>query len=338
MAPTLRSSAQNTPSGKSATASEQSPVTPRKTPTCSKCKRPRAGHPRSGCPYVDSPSNDGTAHTPPPSAGKSIEDALGSMQLASSTPGRDEDTKAVIRNRRRSSLAAQAAALVHGPSLLSLDSDSQGIVERLLQPGMFDDDAKEDTSGASKATAKVIQWQEALLATPVKPKSARVKMPGSLTTPSPESSQVSVCVEESGKSSAKAAPIVAEDSTAAVDQPLSGATRRPQPLVRSMSAEQREIFLSGLHNSSDATVYVVPRADIHDIHAEAIKLGFHARIVLGKDTNDPQGLIVLGRNETAVKRLYEQVEVERKKSSRLRAAAGGAVVGAVGAFAGLAFS
>jgi len=330
MAPTLRSSAPNTPSSKSPAELETSTVTPRKTPVCSKCKRPRAGHPRSGCPYVDSPSNGSTAQTPPRSAGKTIEDALGSMQLASSTPERDEDTKATIRNRRRSSLA-QAAALAQAPSLLSLDSESQEIVERLLQPGMFDNDTQDD-SGTSKQAARVVQWQEALLATPVKPK--RVKMPGSLTTPSPESSQASVRVNETDKPSTHAA----EDITTLVDQPLSRAIRRPQPLARSMSVEQRDMFLSRLHNSSDATVYVVPRDDIHNIHAKAIKLGFYARIVLGKDTSDPQGLLVLGRNEAAVKRLYEQVEVERKKSSRFRAAASGAVVGAVGAFAGLAFS
>ncbi|KAF8076770.1 hypothetical protein FPV67DRAFT_1472628 [Lyophyllum atratum] len=329
MAPSLRSSAPNTPSGKSTTGSESSAVTPRKTPVCSKCKRPRAGHPRSGCPYVDSPSNGRTTQTPPVAAAKDIVDALGSMQLSGSTPERDEDTKATIRNRRRSSLAA---ALAPAPSLLSLDSESQEIVERLLRPGMFDDDDFQTDAGGT--VARVVQWQDTLAATSVKPKAKRVKMPGTLTSPSPESSMGSFPVDKTDKSAAPAASTIAD----AVDATPSPPLRRPKPLVRSMSVEERDVFLSSLGNSSGATVYVVPRDDIHSTHAEAIKLGFQARIVLGKDKSDPQGLLVLGRNEAAVRRLYEQVEVERKKSSSFRAAAGGAVVGAVGAFAGLAFA
>jgi hypothetical protein len=58
------------------------------------------------------------------------------------------------------------------------------------------------------------------------------------------------------------------------------------------------------------------------------------------DKSDPQGLLVLGHDEKAVQRLYEKVETESQKSpsGRLRAAAGGAVVGVVGAWAGLAFT
>lgn len=115
---------------------------------------------------------------------------------------------------------------------------------------------------------------------------------------------------------------------------------RPQPLVRSMSLEERDIFVSSLTKASDATVYVVPSDEIHNIQASAIKLGFHTRIMVNKDKHDPQGLLVLGQDEAAVRQLYERVEVERKKVSpgRLGAVAGGAMVGVVGAWAGLAFT
>lgn len=102
--------------------------------------------------------------------------------------------------------------------------------------------------------------------------------------------------------------------------------------------EQREEFLSVLNDKSNATIYTVPRDDIYDVQASAIKVGFHARVVLGKDTSDPQGLLIVGRDEAAVKRLHEQMEVKRKQSTNFRAATAGAVVGAVGAFAGLAFA
>ncbi|KAG5324759.1 hypothetical protein C0989_011762, partial [Termitomyces sp. Mn162] len=89
---------------------------------------------------------------------------------------------------------------------------------------------------------------------------------------------------------------------------------------------------------SNASIYAVPRDDIYDIQAGAIKVGFYARVVLGKDTSDPQGLLILGRNKAAVKRLHEQLEVEHKQSTNFRAATAGAVVGAVSTFAGLAFA
>lgn len=327
MAPNLRSSAPNTPSKNS---SDSPTVTPRKTPTCTKCKRPRAGHPRSGCPYADSPSNDHTGQTPP-TATKNIADALGSMQISSPSRGRDEDTKATIRNRRRSS-----QPLAPAQTLMSLSSDSQEIVERLLQPGMFDDDTDgEHDVGDSGSKTRVIRWQETLVATPIKRK-PKTKMPGSLHSPSPDTS-----METTRASIQKAETPAPDNSIYTTNLNLASPhTQRPQPLVRSMSLKQRDMFVSSLTKASDATVYVVPSDDIKSVQASAIELGFFARIVINKDINDPQGLLILGRDEKAVQRLFEKVEVERKKAStgRLRAAAGGAVVGVVSTWAGLALA
>ncbi|KAG6866129.1 hypothetical protein C0991_008437 [Blastosporella zonata] len=324
MAPTLRSSASNTPNGKSTGGQDPSSVTPRKAPVCSKCKRPRAGHPRSGCPYTISPTKS-TKQAVPDAAGNTLVDALGSMQLQS--PTRDDDTKATIRQRRRSS---QAAALAMAHSVNSIDTEFQEIIDRLVEPGMFDNSI--DGHETPTVAAKVVQWRDTM--TPARPK--RVKMPGSMSSPSPYSSQESIKLEESAPR-AYLDEIINEDCASRSPQD-SAAIPAPRPLVRSMSTEQRETFLSSLNSSSTATVYLVPRDDIHHIHAEAVKMGFYARIVLGKDPKDPQGLLIMGQDEEAVKRLHSQVELERKKSSRFSAAAGGAVVGAVGAFVGLAFA
>ncbi|RDB20152.1 hypothetical protein Hypma_012915 [Hypsizygus marmoreus] len=336
MPPSLRSSAPNTPTARSTGGNDPSTLTPRKTPTCTKCKRPRAGHPRSGCPYVDSPSKDNNVSNA--TAGeKNLTDALGSMQLRSPTRERDEETKAFIRNRRRSSHQVAPTQ-----TLLSLSSESQEIVERLLQPGMFDDDTDEDNNAGSsegKTKTKVVQWQETLLAaTPAKPK-PRVKMPGSLSTPSPDSSHGSADLS-ANKKKKEASPALEVSTSAAVERDATPPpARHPQPLARSMSVEQRDLFISTLTQSSDATVYMVPAHDIHDIHAHASRIGFHARIVPKHDDRDSQALLVLGHNEAAVKRLFKKVEAQRKKSSPgFSAAAGGAVVGAVGAWAGLAFT
>lgn len=110
-----------------------------------------------------------------------------------------------------------------------------------------------------------------------------------------------------------------------------------------MSLEQREDFVSSLKTASHATVYIVPSADVRTIQASAIKLGFHAKMIVSSDNKDLEALLVLGRDEKSVQTLFSKVEKESKKPSnasagRLRVAAGGAVVGAVGAWAGLAFS
>ncbi|KAG6813032.1 hypothetical protein H0H92_014566 [Tricholoma furcatifolium] len=320
MAPTLRSSAPNTPVGKSTDQKEPPNVTPRKAPVCTKCKRPRAGHPRSGCPYSDSPTKAVKAATE--KKADNIADALESIHLHS-----PDDDRAAIRERRR--LLQHAIDLVNAQSVLSLDKESQEAIDKLLQPGMFDDP---DTD----ATAKVVHWQDSL--TPTRAARKRVKMPCSLYSPSPSSSQASIKLE--AVTSASPIDITNENDKAAVptDPSLPDSPLSVQPLSRSMSAAERDTFLASLTNASDATVYLVSRDDIHNVHADAIKVGFYARIILGKDSRDPQGLLVLGRNEGAVKRLYEQVEIERKNSTGFRAAAAGAVVGAVGAFAGLAFA
>jgi hypothetical protein len=325
MAPTLRSSAPSTPTAKTDTTSDISTVTPRKTPQCTKCKRPRQGHPRSGCPYADSPLKEKQSNI---QTANNITDALGSMYIASPSLERDEDTKAATRNRRRSSV--QPPQLAPGETLVSLSSNSQEIIERLMQPGMFDDDTGDDAGAVkNKTKAKIVRWQETVQR-PV------VKMPGTLTTPSPQTSQESL----------KTLPYKQETSPtpelglSSIDVSSTPSSQRRQPLARSMSMEQRQAFVSNLTSSSHATIYVLPSSDIYSIHASAIKVGLHARVVQSMDKSDPQGLLVLGHDEKAVQRLYEKVETESQKSpsGRLRAAAGGAVVGVVGAWAGLAFT
>ena len=210
-----------------------------------------------------------------------------------------------------------------------------------MQPGIFDDDTDTDVEQGNlkdKKETKVVRWQETLQHQTLVKSKPTVKMPGSLTTPSPESSLGSskfIHNKQSTTSTDKKSTLTRSNS-GALSTPI---TAPKQPIARSMSVEQREMFISTLTTASDATVYVLPSVDIHGIHAAAVKLGFHARVVLSADENDPQGLLVLGRDEKAAHKLFKKVEMESKvPSGRLRVAAGGAVVGAVGAWAGLAFT
>lgn len=111
--------------------------------------------------------------------------------------------------------------------------------------------------------------------------------------------------------------------------------------------EEREAFVRSLNQASDATVYVLPKADINDVRATAVKLGFRTRIVMNeKDNEDLQALLVLARDEETFEWLSEKIEKEDReatiamKHSRhtISLMAGGAVIGAVGAWASLAFS
>ena len=366
MAPTLRnSSAQNSPTSGGRSSTNHSPTTtPRKTHQCSKCKRPRAGHPRSGCPFVDSsPSSD--TKTPQDKPENHLTDALGSMSLLSPAPIESKEDKAFILNRRR--ISAQPK-LVPSDSLLSLSTNSSEIVARLLQPGIFDDTDGDDRGDKGKVS-KVVRWQESMATssaspnTPFKLKTpARSPMPGSLFPPTPESSfasarasdleEISVVIRQSNI--AVANPSVAADDVSAHSTSTT-IEQRPLPLARSMSVSQREIFLSKLNTEAKATLCVFDKTDIAAMYAKAVTLHKFVVQVMNDDKHDSQALLIVGQDEEAVYALLRQVEAENRmakaklkevqnlpkpesRSSKLGMAAGGVVVGAVGAWAGLAFS
>ncbi|KAG6897604.1 hypothetical protein C0992_013044 [Termitomyces sp. T32_za158] len=325
MAPTLRSSAPNTPNSKFPSVQTPANVTPRKTPSCTKCKRPKAGHPRSGCPYTDTQTFQ-EKEARAENTGQNIVDALDSMHLQSPSREASDNTRATIRQRRRTSMAA---ALATTQSVVSLDTESRKHLDGLMQPGMFDDNPEDRTH---ITTDKVVQWQETLTR-------KRIKMPCSLSSPSPYSSQESIKLEEPSP----AAPVDIPNKNGPVMTPTanftpSASVQTIRSLNRTMSMEQRETFFSNLDNNSNATICVAPRNDIYNIQADAIKVGLYTRVVSGRDTTNPQDFLILGQNEAAVKRVQEQLEGARKQSTGIRAATAGAVVGAVGAFAGLAFS
>ncbi|KAJ7770981.1 hypothetical protein DFH07DRAFT_804408 [Mycena maculata] len=83
MPPTLRSSPSATRttrnSAKSPVPTPEKPSTPGKPRYCTSCKRPRKGHPREGCPYVEEASQDETVSDSPT---RSVADALNELNLA----------------------------------------------------------------------------------------------------------------------------------------------------------------------------------------------------------------------------------------------------------------
>lgn len=313
---------------------------------------------------MDEPLTNKMSHANGSSASPShLTDALGSMVI-DNLPLKgdsDEDANVNIRRPRRSS----ARPLVRSDTLLSLSANSNEILARLSQPGILDGDG--DKLADTSKGARIVRWHELVAATPVAPKrtmKSKTPMPGTLIPPSPESSFAS----SSGLSYMKAESPSANsmpsgrtpqralnnddtnvDKDEDEDTPSSSqatvTTHRAAPLSRTMSAAERDEFVSKLSGEAPATIYIIPKPDVDAVISQARSLKFITELVMNDDENDPNALVILGRGEKAVQDLLSKIEKENqtaqespsKVQSRLKTA-GAVVVGAVGAWAGLAYA
>lgn len=305
MAPTLRSS--TTMHGRSGI--ETTPTkSPRKTPHCGKCQRPRAGHPRQGCPYTPSP-NSRVQKTP-----LDITASMGSLEIS--------PTKTKHGERRRHPPATEM-------SLASLSTESSDILNRLLE--------RENTRNPLSYLDKNVDpsYSPAFHRNPsssTKPlfKEGRI-MPGTLITPQPSFSTEMPPTHEM--------PYYDGDfdsKTSIISQPQSSASAPPVP--RCMSMEERTSFLDGLAELSrapPATVYAIHAHELPRIAESATRLGFHTGTMLSESAEE--GLLILGRDSAAVEHLLSKLSRDSQKSG-IRAMAGGAVAGAVATFTGLALT
>ncbi|KAJ7368966.1 hypothetical protein DFH08DRAFT_832768 [Mycena albidolilacea] len=152
MPPALRSSAPSTPRASTrtttpATDSEPAALTPRKSPHCKTCGRPRKGHPLRSCdadPPIKSP-----IVAPSPRSNNLVE-ALEAMNLE------DRDRKEK-RERRKS---AQQQRPKSFPSLPSISTFTGELLDSLMVPGVLDDDESDHGGDDSKKREAVIRWRE----------------------------------------------------------------------------------------------------------------------------------------------------------------------------------
>ncbi|KAF8897889.1 hypothetical protein BD779DRAFT_1667803 [Infundibulicybe gibba] len=256
---------------------------------------------------------------------------MGSMYLEPSTPTADTDRAAVAPHSRNRSTAA--TPLVPSETLASLSGSSLDIVEKLLQPGVL------------IAKKSAFLPNKPLRGRSHKPK-ARILMPGTLNTPSPNTS-LSGTTHNTSKDTI--APVPSGTPPLPSDERPDVSQTPSANLARTMSAAEREAFISTLASTSKATIHLLHKADLAEALTSATNFGFHARIVMKNDESDAHGFLILGRDEPKVLELTRRVEnesrnaansdgSERETGGALRAAAGGVVLGAVGAWAGLAFS
>ncbi|KAH0840175.1 hypothetical protein J3R83DRAFT_1159 [Lanmaoa asiatica] len=362
MAPVTRSSAPSTPAKPRVSTSSDGLVTPpsatpRRTPHCTKCHRPRAGHPRSGCPYIDASDPSSTS----PSARKSVSRAaaddgiseeLSSLQIVSPTEEnrRASTSRTGKKPQRRLSVRF---ALVPEQTLESLSPTDAQLVEQLLQPGMIS-----DTVSPQDRVGHVVEWRKTLDgADPLdgcKEEPMEVKTePLSNGTASPLSRRMPCTLSTPTASLTVTEPVS--------DQGIGGSAlnmnetvyllpdpdvKKTKPLSRSMSFEQRSLFLQQLSHSSGtapATLVSILLADLDSVRSDAEKLGFHVRVLPSREDNNKW--VVLGTEDEAIDVLAEKFLEEERRSTRVKgnggkltAVAGGVVFGAVATWTGLAFS
>lgn len=195
----------------------------------------------------------------------------------------------------------------------------------------------DDLSGDEGQNIRVAQWQETIQSSTKlsrgSPHSPTI-MPGTLNTPSssffwPEEIPPEHYI-----------PSTPDGSVATIR--VSPAA--PKPLARSLSVEERNDFLSSLAEASPvvpATVFQFPIHDISTIQLSAMKLGFFSRVIPGQD--GVNGYLILGRDDASVQGLFDGAREQARRrvgscGGKMGAAAGGAVVGAVATFTGLALS
>ncbi|KII94655.1 hypothetical protein PLICRDRAFT_187130 [Plicaturopsis crispa FD-325 SS-3] len=244
-----------------------------------------------------------------PAAGPDVADALEGLRI--------EARASTSRRRASTPVAAEAQ------SLASLSTDSSQIVRNLLVKGITRDTV--DEAERADVTAR---WQERI-ATPSKRESkaaVRARMPGTLNTPDPSFWQSTQQTQQD------------EDETKTHHDRSTDTVARPRPLARSMSVEERQNFLEGLKDTAKAapaTVYSLAVDEIAATQQSAAKIGFHSRALKGEDGD---GLLIIGCDEAAVCALFDRLKNPTKQGGAMRAVAGGAAMGAIGTWAGLAFS
>ncbi|KIJ20453.1 hypothetical protein PAXINDRAFT_166508 [Paxillus involutus ATCC 200175] len=333
MAPSTRSSAPSTPSTPRVSTGSGGLITPpnstpRRIPHCTKCHRPRAGHPRSGCPYVDASDPPSPSTTKPISKGAQASSAgddeileeLSSLHIISPTK---DNGKTPVKGKDQRRLSVRFA-LVPQETLASLGTTDSELVGQLLQPGMMSDDV---TPG--DMDSKVLSWRKTLYdgekvdgptrpSTPEerKPLSGHAgsspsrRMPCTLTTPT-----ASLTVTEPLTDQGIGGSALDMNETIYLLPDLD--VKKLKPLARSMSVEQRSLFLDRLSHSSStapATLLSISLSDVDNVRSDAEQVGFIVRVLPNQE--DDKKWVILGSDQKAVDLLAEKFTEEERKSTR----------------------
>ena len=364
--PTLRS-AQSSPAGKAALLDVSPDIIPgRKAPKCSKCAQSRRGHPRSGCPDITR-SKDINTNPTKVKLQENLSQALESMYLDPSVPAYDQAETEESRGRH----STEARALRPSDTLVSISPSAEDILHHLTRPGFFsqvtaskDDDDSKPSEGQSNTTLDNTTLDKLKMNS-----GPQILMPGTLKAPSWESSieglpdaeivekmppvRNSLGIQTSFRDSD------CDTVTARLQSDPSSPVSIPAlPLQRSQTQEQRQLFLSSLSQASPASVYIHKRQDVDEVKVSAQAAKLHVQPIYSESEEEEDVLLVIGSDLSAVEELTEGLtkSIQDPKpntanicatasstkglssSSAFKAIASGAIMGAIGTWAGLAFS
>ena len=289
-----------------------------------------------------------------PAVDDGILDELSSLHIVSPTEEENRRASMPHTGKKLERRLSVRFALVPEQTLASLGPTDSHLVEQLLQPGMIS-----DVVPLQDRVAHVVEWRKTLNGTDQL--GGRKEEPTKVKTESPSSNRTTPL--------SRRMPCTLHTPTASLtvtepvtDHGIGGSalnmnetvyllpdadTGNAKPLGRSMSFEQRSLFLQQLSRSSGmapATLVSLPLADLDNVQRDAEKVGFHVRVLPSRGDCDNKW-VVLGTEEEAIDLLAEKFLEEEKRSTRvegkggkLTAVAGGVVFGAVATWTGLAFS
>ncbi|KAJ7214385.1 hypothetical protein GGX14DRAFT_696609 [Mycena pura] len=346
MPPTLRSSpaSQRTTRNSSktpiSTPEKHSTPTPGKARYCATCKRPRKGHPRTGCPFTDEvdagqPDGDVSQEGSPTCT---VADALDALNLTAADADIDSEGEESFENAGSGGTKGGKKPFARMPGMLAPEPS-----------WMYSESSQTSSTPESTPEMESIEMKRER-----KPRTPVTPMPGMLA-PLPswiysQSSQVS-CKDESPPSpdasfSSASSPYLGLSQLTECDDvpsqcvpdcvpPPPDPAPHTRSLARTLTEGERAAFTASLAHLAKAAVFVLPAADAPSAAAAAMDRGLSARLL---QLDHADVLLIVGHTEGAVAVLEHQVEAKMHAlvpptQGALGAAAKAVLIGAVGAVA-----
>lgn len=314
----------------------------RKAPHCRKCKQPRQGHPRSGCPFVNLPL---------PGANVSGISDIGSklIETSDSKVGVAMDpsyTQTLMRSELESPLVPSATSLKEAEVKPSISEDFRNDVDNILIPPKRIQEAPVAKAATTPSAANVTKIKLGL----------QPHMPSSVPYISPSTADVSqkqellstspIGCSRNGQHFKLEEP---EDNSESDYGRAVQCHHSPELILpERTSATERDAFSLMLFGQAPGTIFIIPNVDAGAILNQAAALKFKMKLIANKgdDPEDPDVPIMLNNEEKELQTLISAVMTDaasdrivlrsRDGLSVLQAVIAAVVFGAIGAWAALA--
>ncbi|KAG1833582.1 hypothetical protein EV424DRAFT_1533054 [Suillus variegatus] len=263
-------------------------------------------------------------------ATEDIVDEMSSLRIVNSNDERSSvSTEIPTQSKNLKRRLSVRFALLPAGSLTSLSTTSSEIVERLLQPGMMsnvsDGEDREDHDGGGGGDGDVLNHLR---------KKLQKSAPGRATShtatghasPGTGLSRLMPCTLRTPTASlVSTEPLSSHPTSDFVDMNKTvfldaDCERKPNPLARTMSADERSLFLDNLTQSSGvapAMLFSVPLIDLKAVQCDAEKLGFSVRMLPNGSSREHRW-VILAKEGDAAEFLQQRLTEEEEKGGKKR--------------------